>query len=1121
MSLSTTCRKLLRSAYFSQLLFAFFFMFSCERGENHRFAFTALDQEHTGLHFQNNLINTDSLNFLDFIDFYNGSGIGAGDFNNDGLIDLYFGANMEPDKLFLNQGGLTFRDVSPQAIPQEKTWTNGVSVVDINDDGWLDIYICKLGYFRGIIRAKNQFLINKGVNDQGIPVFKDEALLYGLDFSGYSNQALFADFDEDNDLDVFLLNYNPQQHYSSNSRSFHQHLYDPYSGDKLFENQNGTFVEVTQQCGILGSPAGLGLGVAMGDFNMDGYPDLYICNDFSENDYLYINQKNGTFRDELTQHITHTSKSSMGVDVGDFNNDGFSDILSIDMLPEDPIVLKSSFTEDNFETFSARKQLGYVLQYSRNTLQLNKKNGTFSEIGGYSGVNATDWSWAPLWVDFDNDGWKDLFVSNGIPKRYNDMDFVKYSFNNYAKDLKEKDAAYFEQVLESMIEMKLKNKFYANNRNYFFQDIDEEVENNPATYSNGAIYADLDNDGDLDIVVNNINESPVVYRNNYVENGSQKNAIKLILKGSEGNRNAVGARALLYSKNEVRSYYKSPVRGFLSSMETPILIGTNKTKIDSLVFIWPDHTWQKIPLDSMADEYTVEYKVGLPGFDYQSLHATANEYNFTDITDITELLYKHRENRFSEFFREPLLAHSIDAQGPALAISDINHDGLEDIFVGSSMGSKPTVFLQYPQGTFTKTSQPAFETDSLYEEVDAEWTDVNGDGHPDLLVANGGNEFLGNNIHHTPRAFLNDGKGNLTLWQNAFENVFSTASVICKHPRRPWVFVGSRCVTGQYGQIPDSYLMEINDTAQPWTNITDRLSEKLGQVGMITDAVWYDVNSDDEEDLILTLEWGEIVAFIWQNGKFKKHTLTTEKGWWTSITPLPPTNHGERRFLVGNYGLNHRLRHADQEHPVRLYYNDFDNNGKKEPVITYFLQGKEIPLHSKEELERRIPQVKNHFLFARDFAQASVEEIFGKSKLESASILEADYFANAILQQKGNTLEFELIQLPAEAQFSIIKAATVIGDGADFIDVLCMGNDFGFHQELGQSNALFGIVLRISSNSIETIPSNLNIKGQVRKIKKIKLGEKDRLVLACNNDSLVVLDYKSGVGSSDLVQMKE
>ena len=1077
--------------------------------------FETLNEDQTGLHFINKLTPNDSFNMFHYMYFYNGAGVGAGDFNNDGKIDLFFASNQGDNKLFLNEGNLKFKDVTVDTkIPQDKGWSTGVSVIDINNDGLLDIYICKVGNYE-TLHGKNQLLICKGIKN-GIPFYEDQAAQYGLDFSGFSTQAVFFDYDMDGDLDLFLLNHSVHQNGTFAPRENFLGTYNSLSGDRLYRNDgNNHFTDLTKESKINSSAISYGLGIAVADINLDGWPDLYIGNDFHENDYLYINQHNGTFTEESTQRMMHTSQFSMGVDIADVNNDGYPEIISMDMLPSDPYMLKRSLGEDEYDIFYHKISVGYNYQYTRNNLQYNRKNGMFSETGLYSGVFATDWSWAPLWMDFDNDGLKDLFISNGIPKRMNDMDYVNFVSNEEIQQklredkMDEKDMA----LVNKFPEIKIPNKFFLNKGNMLFEDAGESISNDKPTFSNGAVYADLDNDGDLDVVVNNIDDAVIVYENKSNDK-KDKPFVEITLKGAANNINAIGAKVVMFANKGIRTYEKNPARGFQSSMEIPLHIGLMNTKIDSAFLIWPDNSFQSISLTNKESHLSFTYQKGLPKFNYGKItgHWKNETRPMEEITAETGLNYVHHENPFIEFNREFLIPHMVSTEGPALAVADINHDGLEDVFIGSSKTFHNAIFLQQPNGKFIQTKQPLMLLDSMMEDVDAQWIDVNNDGNLDLVIATGGNEYYGQDEHLKPRVYLNDGKANLKKLENAFGDIFVTQSCIVPFDFNGDgfvdLFIGGRSVPWEYGKTPKSYLLQ-NDGTGKFIDVTEKYSKELGNIGMVTQALWFDINKDGQKDLIVCCEWGGITAFINNKNSFTKKELTDKKGWWNFILPVDINNDGNIDLIAGNLGLNSRL-HATDKEPVRLYYNDFDDNGKKEQILTYYLNGKEIPFANKDELQKQMPIIKKKFLYADDFAKATLEGIFSKEKLQGSQLLTANYFSNAVLINHGN-MNFTTEALPWEAQLSSLRDAMVIdANGDNLPDILLTGNYYDNNIQMGRYDADYGTVL-VNEGSGKFKTENINglqIKGQVRHIKSININHQPAFILSKNSDSTIIIRFK-------------
>lgn len=1116
--------KKLRHKNIIPLLGFSIFIFSCAHKKTIQSPlFKTLESNYTGINFTNKLTPTSQFNLFSYMYYYNGAGIGAGDFNNDGLIDLFFSANQVDNKLYLNKGNLKFEDVTlAAAIPQDSGWSTGVSVVDINNDGLLDIYICKVGHYK-TLKSKNQLLICKGIDKKGIPFYKDEAKEYGLDFTGFSTQATFFDYDGDGDLDMFLLNHSVNHEGNYAPRENFLNTFDSLAGQKLYRNdsyKNSTgktsihFTDVTKISGINGSRIGYGLGVAVADINLDGWPDLYVGNDFHENDYLYINQKNGKFSEEATNRIMHTSQFSMGVDIADANNDAYPEIISMDMLPSDPYILRRSLAEDDYNIFTQKISYGYNYQYSRNNLQFNRRNGMFSETGQYSNIYNTDWSWAALWMDFDNDGSKDLFISNGIPKRLNDIDYINFISNDEVQKklrdtgIGDKDMS----LLSKFPEIKIPNRFFYNSGNLLFNDVTDSIGNNKPTFSNGAVYADLDNDGDLDIVVNNINDPALIYQNT-ANDKKDKPFTSIKLKGSENNINAIGAKIVLFANGGIRTYENTAVHGFQSSMIAPIHIGLYNTKVDSAFLIWPDNSYQTIDI-KLNQQVTYSYKKDLSKFDYNRITSFYKNPSATveDITSATGLDYRHVENVINEFNREPLIPHMLSTEGPALAVADINHDGLEDIFVGASKTFHNALFLQTPEGKFIKKSEPEMLLDSMWENVDAVWVDVNNDNNLDLVIASGGNEYYGQDQHLLPLVYLNDGKGNLKKKTDAFTNIYVTQGVVVPYDFNgdgfTDLFIGGRVVPWDYGAMPRSYLLQ-NDGTGKFIDVTQQYSKDLLQPGMVTNAQWYDINKDGKKDLLLCYEWGGIDAFINNKNSFTRKELTTKKGWWNFILPCDINNDGNVDLIAGNLGLNTKLKGSESE-PVTLYHNDFDDNGKKEQVMTYFLNHEEIPFATKLELEKQLPFLKKKFLYAEDFAKTPFTSVFGADKIKQADKLTANYFSNAVLVNKGN-MQFETSAFPFEAQLSCYRDAAIVNANNDNLpDIFIAGNFYDNNVELGRNDADFGTIL-INKGNGRFEPQTLNgviLKGQVRHIKPIQIGKQSAFILAMNNDSLRVLKFK-------------
>lgn len=1087
---------------------------ACDNRQSGPLMFEAMDAGKTGISFANKLHSTDSFNLFKYMYFYNGAGVGVGDFNNDGLTDIFFASNQGANSMYLNEGNFKFKNVTKEAqIPDDNAWSTGVSIVDINNDGLLDIYVSRVGKFR-TLNSHNQLLICKGIKN-GIPYYADSARAYGLEFSGFGTQAAFFDFDLDGDLDVFLLNHSIHEPGNFRARKEFAGTHNPLSGGRLFRNDGNTFKDISDSAGVSGTAIGYGLGIVVSDINSDGYPDVYIGNDFHENDYLYINQHDGTFKDMADSCLMHTSRYTMGVDVADANNDGFPDIVSVDMLPADPYILKRSPGEDSYDVFNLKLSYGYNYQYTRNALQYNRGNGHFSETALYSGVAATDWSWAPLWMDFNNDGLKDLFISNGIPKRLNDIDYINYisdqSIQQKIKDnrLDEKDRT----LIDKFPQIKIPNKFYLNAGSMQFVDVHDSIDN-INTYSNGAAYADFDNDGDMDIVVNNIEDQSLIYKNMLSEH-KRSPYVNIFLKGDSSNINAIGSKVIIYTSGDKRVYEKYPVHGFMSSMEVPIHIGMGGAKVDSAIVIWPDNTYQSIDIKSDSADIKLQYTRGLRPYRYVRSNNTADTAyrHVVDITGKTGIRFLHSENAFPEFDREPLIPHMMSTEGPALAVADIDHNGLEDVFIGGAKGKKRGLFLQNANGTFTSMDVPALHADSNFEDVDAVWVDVNNDTHTDLVVASGGNEYFGKDQHLLPRVYLNDGKGNLTRKQDAIANIFETTGCVAANDINGDgyvdLFIGGRGIPMQFGSPAPSYIL-INDGTGRFKDETNTYCSDLQSAGFITGAVWTDLNNDHTKDLLVCSEWGTIDAYLSSAGKFKKQVICNRKGWWNFVLPVDVDGDGQVDIVAGNLGLNSRIK-ASVKEPVRLYYNDFDGNGKKEQILTYYLNGKEIPFSSKAEMERQLPMLRKKFNYAKDFAKATLEDIVSSDKLSAATHFSADYFGNCILMNKG-ALKFEVVDLPWEAQLSSFRDVVVVNANNDGKpDIMLVGNYYENSIDMGRYDADYGSLL-INEGSGRFGYQQLNgvvLQGQSRKITKLNVSGNDAYIIARNNDSAKVLQFES------------
>ena len=1067
--------------------------------------FTLLSPQNTRVDFNNTLTEGLNTNVLMYEYFYNGAGVATSDLNGDGLPDIYFSGNMTDNKLYLNRGNMVFEDITGIAGVQGRPgpWKTGVTVADVNGDKRPDIFVSYSGKVRGTNRV-SQLFINNGNNDKGVPLFTEHAQEYGLADSAYCTQVYFFDFDKDDDLDAFFLNHNPNNLPVLDEASTADLLKkgDKNIGVRLLKNDNNKFTDITENAGISSSLLTYGLGAGISDINLDGWPDIYIANDYSVPDFLYINNKNGTFTDKLQASMGHTSKSSMGNNVADINNDGLPDIFVLDMLPEDNARQKLLFSPDNYEKFDINVRSGFHYQYMRNTLQLNNGDGSFSEIGQLAGISNTDWSWTPLFADFDNDGWKDLFVTNGYTRDFTNLDFLKF-MNDY---ISSKGRLKREEVMEMLSQMPASNVInygFKNNGDLTFSDASKKWGINLASNSNGAAYADLDNDGDLDLVINNINLPAFIYRN---ESDKQpgNHYLKVKLKGKGKNSDGIGAKITVHNKGNIQYLEQMPARGFQSTVSEILHFGLgNNTGIDSLRIEWPNGGTQVIQ-NIKADQMLVLDELNAAG---KMLKPAAERPIYQEVK--SPVLYSNAVNRLNDFKRQPLLINPLSFSGPCLVKGDVNNDGLEDLYAGAGGGKAGELYLQTQGGQFIRRPQPQMEADKLYEDGDAVFVDVNNDRFPDLYVASGGyHNYAADDDLLQDRLYLNDGKGNFTRAPKALPEMKVSKSCVraadINGDGFADLFVGGRAIPGQYPETPPSYLL-INNGKGNFSNAITSRAPGLSGSGMITDAAWVDMNDDKLLDLVVVGEWMPVSVYINVNGQLVNKTadyFTKEySGWWNKLLVSDLNGDGKQDLVVGNAGLNTQCKASDAE-PAEMYAKDFDNNGSVDPILCLYIQHKTYPYVTRDELLDQMSNMRTRFADYKGYANAAIKDVFSEEELKDAQYLKANYLKTAYFERSKDG-KFQEKPLPVQAQFSPVFSITALDydkDGKQ--DILLCGNVNQARLRFGKSDANYGMLLKGDGNGkFQYIPqrqSGFNVTGDTRCVISIN----DLLLFGINQQSL-------------------
>ena len=1118
---------IIKHRFFPFLIAVIFLASASAQQPNDTKLFTLLAESSTGVGFRNDILETSNMFMYMYENLYVGGGVSVGDINNDGLPDIYFSSTLGSNKLYINLGNFKFKDITETAgVNGGDGIKTGINMVDINNDGWLDIFICKSGFKDPNLRKKILYINNKN------STFTNRAAEYGLEESSFTIQSYFFDYDNDGDKDVFFVNHpsdfsksmtipativNGKMVYNADTNTVHV-------SDRLFENRNGKFVDVTKKAGLITHAFGLSASIA--DINEDGWPDIYVANDFNKPDFLFINNKNGTFTNKLSEYIKHVSFSAMGSDINDFNNDGHEDIYVVDMAVEDPVRQKQLFAvNQNYDKFQLLLKYGLYYQYPHNSLQLNNANGTFSEIANYAGVAETEWSWAPLIIDFDNDGWKDIYITNGLKRDITDWDYKVFVLDSIINSMNKGKAVDLNTWLQSIPSVPTKNYFYHNNGSLKFDNYTNTWTDAPPSFSNGAAYADMDNDGDLDLVVNNVDGPAFIFKNNTREISAASHYLRFRFYKSPGSTEEIYGPTvkLTNSKGQIQYQHYHPQRGFLSSMEHVLHFGTaDETMIAKVEITFPNQ--KKIILENVrTDQVLTVYESN--AINRSGTIATKVNTRFKDISTEGKLKYTQTENDFIDFKREPLIPYKCSRKGPYYAKADVNADGREDLFIGGASGSESKLMLQNANGSFTEKKQAVFTADKNYEDMSSLFFDAEGDGDMDLYVVSGGAEFKPGSNLYQDRLYINDGKGNFTNAANALPtegfNGSGVTALDFDGDGDTDLFVGGHVIPGTFPKPDRSMLLQNNKGI--FTDVTNQYAKALLNPGIVNQAVWADVDADGKKELSICGEWMPLEIYSLQNGQFIKKqnsvhiVLPSQKdtlismdafsGWWYNMKAEDIDNDGRMDFVLGNRGLNSSIK-GNVHEPATIYAKDFDNNGSYDAVLGYYIHGKCYPLYSRDQLIDQVPSMRKKFVRYRDYSGKTLDGIFTEAEKKNMEVFKTNFFASGVLMNEGNNT-FRFIPFPEKAQLSTINDMVIDDIDNDGVkDILVCGNSDDPAVMVGVYDATSALLLKGTGkgnfSAVSPAENGLTVRGESRKMIYLKDKGKTTLIFLKNDDAAQV-----------------